>query len=54
MFEECKKLGHEDAVIIRAMKSRGPKLDRIGDLIEVIYKIEENGPLDPEVCCVNI
>lgn len=49
MFDECKKFEHDDAVIILAMKSRGPKLENIKDLIEVIYEIEEKGPLDPEV-----
>ena len=49
MFEQCKQFGHEEAIILRAMKSRGPELNNIMDLIEVIYKIEENGPYEPEV-----
>ena len=54
MFEQCKQLGHEEAIILRAMKSRGPELNNIMDLIEVIYKIEENGPYEPEVSHSNM
>ena len=54
MFEQCKQFGHEEAIIIRAMKSRGPELNNIMDLIEVIYKIEENGPYDDEVSLSNM
>ena len=49
MFEECKKFGHEETVILTAMKSRGPELNSIKDLIEVIYRIEENGLYESEV-----
>ena len=49
MFEECKKFGHDETVILTAMKSRGPELNSIKDLIEVIYRIEENGLYESEV-----
>ena len=54
MFEECKKFGHEESVILTAMKSRGPELNNIKDLIEVIYRIEENGLYESEVSYMDL
>ena len=54
MFAQCMQFGHEEAVIMRALKIIGPELNNIKDLIEVIYKIEEDGPYEPEVRLSNM